>query len=345
MMEATSPQEACAAAGERPLAAAWARAWETLAHGRWAMYVVYLGAAWLVTGLYWELTEQLDTATIEKFVAGEANKPFAYRVLMPVVMALVAGLNNIDDLKMVDVPLRVMVLFGTMLVLRRWLRHFVHPLLADVSPLLLGVILPWSFHFYWPYDFSGILLWTACLLCLVERRYPIYILLFTLATFNRETTFFLIGIFAATQWEALGWRRTLRYAGAQAGIWAAIFVSLRLVIRPDAGDPVEVHFLENLLWLAQGYGFGPFEHWMRLLSGLGFFWLLAPWYWSKKSEFLKRACWILPFYIFVMLAVARLVETRLWYEWAPIVLALAGQSLMEFGRREQGRAALGEAPG
>ncbi len=309
------------------------------------MYVVYLGAAWLITGLYWELTEQLETATIEKFVGVAANKPFVYRVLMPYLLGVVAGLNDIGDLKMADVPLRILVLFGTMLMLRRWLRHFVDPLLADIGPLLLGVILPWSFYFYWPYDFSGILLWTACLVALVEGRRPLYLLLFALGTLNRETTFFLIGIFAATQWEGLGRRRTLQYVGAQAAIWSAIFVALRIFIRPAAGDPVEIQFMDNLVYLTRGYGLGPFEHWMRLLSGLGFFWLLAPWHWSRKSLFLRRACWILPAYLLVMLVVARLVETRVWYEWIPIVLALSGQSLMEFARRERKQAALTEAPG
>jgi hypothetical protein len=74
---------------------------------------------------------------------------------------------------------------------------------------------------------------------------------------------------------------------------------------------------------------------MRLLSGLGLLWLLAPWHWSKKSAFLRRACWVLPAYAAVLLVVGRLVETRLWYEWIPIVLALAGQSLAEFAKRER----------
>jgi len=55
----------------------------------------------------------------------------------------------------------------------------------------------------------------------------------------------------------------------------------------------------------------------------------------KKSAFLRRACWVLPAQAVVFLVVARLVEIRVWYEWTPIILALAGQSLMELARREQ----------
>lgn len=313
---------------------AWNIAWQWVRRGRWSLYAVYLGAAFLLTGLYWETTIQLHTATIEMFVAGTANKPFAYRVLMPWLLGLVSGLNNIEDLKLVDVSLRVTTLFGTFLLLRFWLRYFVHPLLADVGPFLLGIILPWSFLFYWPYDFSGLLLWTACLICLVQRKYVLYLLLFALSTLNRETAFFLIGIFAATQWEKLGWRRTLQWTSAQFAVWLGIFISLRMLIHPIAGDPVEIHMLDNFVYLTRGYGYGPFEHWLQLLSGLGFLWLLAPWRWAEKSTFLKRACWVLPFHAASLFIVGRLVETRMWYEWIPIALAMSGQSLMAFAKQD-----------
>ncbi len=335
-MEATTPREkSLISVRNRAPGTTLARAWAWLAAGRWAIHALYLGSAVLITSIYWEATEQLYTATLDKFVAGSANKPFAYRVLMPYIIGVVAELNGFGNMKFADIPLRICTLFGTMILLRRWLRHFVHPLLADVMPLLLGVILPWSFLFYWPYDFAGLLLWTACLICLVERRYYLYLLLFILGVLNRETAFFLILIFAATQWETMGRARTLRWAGAQLAIWLAIFTTLRLFIHPTDGEGVEIHVLDNLIYLVSGYGLGPFEHWFRLLAGLGFLWLLAPWHWSKKSVFLKRACWVLPGFFLVMLVVARFVETRVWYEWIPIAMALSGQSLMEFLRRDQ----------
>jgi hypothetical protein len=273
--------------------ASWAQIREWLASGRWALPGVYLGAAFLITNLYWQGTEQLETATIEKFVGIAANKPFAYRLLMPYIIGVTAELNGLSP-RYADVCLRICILFGTMLLLRRWLRHFVNPLLADGLPLTLGVILPWSFLFYWPYDYSGILM---------------------------------------TQWEALGRKRTLKWVGVQLAIWVTIFVGLRLLIHPRGGEGVEIHIADNFEFLTRGYGLGPFEHWMRLLSGLGFMWLLAPWQWAKKSLFLRRACWVIPVQFAVLFVVGRFVETRLWYNWIPICLALAGQSLMEFQRR------------
>jgi hypothetical protein len=335
-METATPEEKSLISV--PIGAAAAplqRAWAWLAGGRWALHGLYLGSAVLITSVYWQTVEQLDTATLDKFVAGVANKPFAYRVLMPYIIGVTAELNGFGNMQFADIPLRICILFGTMILLRRWLQHFVHPLLADLMPLLLGVILPWSFLFYWPYDFSGILLWTACLVCLVERRYYLYLLCFIFGVLNRETAFFLAFIFAATQWETMGRARTLRWVGAQMAIWLALFAALRMFMHPRAGDAVELHLVANLIYLVSGHGIGPFEHWFRLLGGLGFLWLLAPWYWSKKSVFLRRACWILPGFFVIMLVVARLVETRVWYEWIPIAMALSGQSLMEFVRRDQ----------
>lgn len=304
------------------------------------MYVVYLGTAALITQLYWLLTIELDTATLAKMVAGEADAPFQYRVLMPLLIGITSAVNGNLPLELTDQALRVVVLFAAMVLLRHWLRYFVDPLLADVGPLGLALILPWSFDFYWPYDFSGILLWTACLVALMERRYAVYLALFALATFNRETTFFLMGIFAATQWEALGKRGTLIWTGRQLLVWAVILVGLRLAIPTDSGHPVEIHLIPNLVYLLGAGWITSAQHWLQLLGGVGFFWLLAPWYWRRKSAFLKRCCWVLPFYLLVMLLVGRLVETRLWYEWIPIVLALTGQSLVEFNRRERRTAAL-----
>jgi len=313
-------------------AVSWTEVRTWLADGRWALPAVYLGAAFLITNLYWQGIEQLETATIEKFVGVAANEPFAYRILMPYVIGVTAELNGLSP-RYADVCLRICILFGTMLLLRRWLRHFVAPLLADVLPLTLGIVLPWSFLFYWPYDFSGILIWTAALVCLVERQYYLYLLVFLLGVLNRETAFFLIPVFGLTQWEVLGKRRTLGWAGVQVGLWLIIFVGLRLLIHPPGGDGIEIHIADNFEYLTRGYGLGPFEHWMRLLSGLGFMWLLAPWHWATKCLFLRRACWVIPVQFAVLFVVGRFVETRLWYNWIPICLALAGQSLMEFAQR------------
>jgi hypothetical protein len=314
----------------------WARALGAVLAGRWALYGVYLGEAWVITGVYWKVTHQLGTATIEMFAQGTASKPFAYRVLMPWVLGWVNRLNGVDDLMLTDIGLRVLVLFGLMVVMRRWLRHFVDPVLADVGPLLLGGMLPGTFVWYWPYDFAGILVWTVCLLALVERRYALYLAVFTIGMLNRETTVFLLGVFALTQWETLGARRTLRWAGAQLAISAGIYVGLRLAIHPVGGEMVEMHLLKNAALLTGRARALPFEGWTMMLSALGFLWLLAPWYWGRKSVFLRRACWIVPVHAAAIVVTGRLVEPRLWNEWIPVVLAMAGQTLMEF-RREDGR--------
>lgn len=334
MEAARSGGESAGLAGRVGMAGRWARAWEGLAQGRWALYGSYFGTAWVVTRIYWRLTQQLDAATMEMFVNGTASKPFGYRVLMPWALGWVNRLNGVDDLIFTDMGVRVLVLFGVMVVMRRWLRHFVDPLLADVGPLLVGVMLPATFVWYWPYDFAGIFVWTVCLLALVERRYWLYLVVLAIGTLNRETTLFLIGVFAATQWEVLGAGRTLRWAGAQVAIVGAIYVGLRLAIHPPGGDMVEVHLLPNAATLAGQNPELPFESLTLMLCALGFLWLLAPWHWGKKSVFLRRACWIIPVHAAAILVTGRLVEPRLWNEWIPVVLALAGQTLMEFRRQE-----------
>jgi hypothetical protein len=323
--------EAIARSSESPASRAWAR----VSAGRWPLYGVYLGAAWIITRIYWQITMPLDVATLEGFAAGTAEAPFAYRVLMPWALRGLSVLNGTNDLVLADVGLRIVVLFGLMVLLRRWMRHFVHPVLADASPLLLGVLLLGTFDWYWPYDFSTVLFWTACLVALVERRYRLYLVLLVIGAFNRETVAFLIGVFAATQWQSLGPRRTLLWSAGQCAALAAVFVGLRLAIRPPGGELIEIHLLDNLQFLIGGNCVGVFENWMLLLSSLGFVWMLAPWHWGRKSVFLRRACWTLPAVALANLVAGRLAEPRIWNDWMPIALALAGQSLMEFAREER----------
>lgn len=335
-MQAVHPRE-----GSIPVGADSASSgprWRLLAAfagGRWALYAVYFSTSWIITRLYWQITIQLDAATIDRFVGGTAEAPFAYRVLMPWVLRGVSRVNGIEDPALADMGVRILVLLGLMLLLRRWMRHFVGPLLSDVSPLLLALLLPGTFLWYWPYDFAALLVWTACLLALVERRYLLYLVVFVVGSLNRETTAFLIGVFVATQWQALGARRTLRWTAAQGAIFLAIYAGLRLAIHPVGGELVEGHLTENFRFLAGGNLLGPFENWMLMLSAMGFFWLLAPWYWSKKSVFLRQACWVIPLYAAAILVAGRLGEPRLWNVWTPIVLALAGQTLTEFARRDR----------
>ena len=316
-------------------ASPWQRLWLAAKGGGWALHIVYLGAAWVITKVYWHMTLQLDVATIDMMVDGTAEAPFAHRILMPWVLRTLCRVNEVGDPVLADLGVRIFILYGLMVLLRRWMRHFVAPALADLSPLLLGIILPGTFDWYWPYDFAGFFFWTACLLALLERRHWVYLLCFTVGSLNRETTALLIGIFAVTQWEALGRRRTLLWAAGQGVVFAAIALSIRLLVHPHGGEFVEVHLLENLWFMAGQNGLGLFENWMTMLSAFGFLWILAPWRWHRKSFFLRRACWLLPVAAVANLVLGRLAEPRLWNEWLPIVMALAAQTVAQFVTEEQ----------
>jgi hypothetical protein len=330
------------AAGPRARAAAhwsrWAELWAELKAGRWSLHFVYVGAAWIITKVYWQTSIQLDVATLKMMMDGTAEAPFAYRVLMPWVLRTVRHLNGVNDPLLADFGVRIFVLYALLLLLRRWMRHFVAPALADLSPLLLGIVLTGTVGWYWPYDFAGFLFWTGCLLALVERRYGWYLVSFTLGCLNRETVFLLIGIFATTQWEVLGRRRTWCWVAGQSVLFVAIAIAIRLLVHAHGGELVEYHVPENLEFMAGRTALGPLEDWIIILSGLGFLWALAPWRWHSKHLFLRRACWLLPVAAVSNFVVGRLAEPRLWNDWIPIALALAGQNLTEFAEEEKAAA-------
>jgi hypothetical protein len=209
--------------------------------------------------------------------------------------------------------------------------------LAGVA-LLLG--LPPFFKFTsFLYDPALLMLFTACLYYIYQRRWTPYLVFFTLACFNKETAILLVPIFALHYPMyplARADRASKMLLGAQLGIFAVAKAILSLSFRDNPGPFMEFHLLDhNLNVLASGYGWSPF----LLLAMLTFVWLYK---WREKPAFLKIAflC-TLPVMIAIYLFVGWIDEWRVYYEAYPVVFAMAVHTFRTIGAQIERRAVSG----
>ncbi len=176
------------------------------------------------------------------------------------------------------------------------------------------------------YDWSTLAFMALLLGLMARRRWRLYLPLFLLATFNRETTLLLILIFSVVFFNRLAPRRWLALAGAQLGLWLAARLVLGLLFHDNPGHLAQMTFAINIryLLLAETYGLA------QLLAVVAMIYLLF-YRWEEKPLFLRRALWIFPVHLAILLVVGILSEWRIYLEWYPIAMALIFDSAARLG--------------
>ena len=291
-------------------------------------------------------------AMLPDMIHGRAHQPFVKRQLVPLIVR--AGLavtpQSLDDClrsaferssiarhlrwPAADAPEFVLTLavmyagmVGFMLVLRRLLVRLLT--LSDtashavVLALAAGLPVTYAGKLYL-YDFTQLLLFTAGLWLMHQRRWRLYYPVFALACLNKETSILLAGVFACWQGRRILDRPNLPHLLAQGLLGLAILAALAWVFRDNPGSAVEWHLKRNLS--------PPVTRLAELrLALLAAGTLAAVWSVRRASPFVGRGFLVtlLPLLI-ATLFFGYLDELRDYYEAAPLGLALA---LMTFAPR------------
>jgi hypothetical protein len=261
----------------------------------------------------------------EALAAGTASTPYQYRVFVPWLVrgALEAGLIRPDSQMAAFALIQLVSLVSLAFVFRRYLSLFIADrTLAAIVALTIYAILPFNFFNapYYPYDIPSILFFTLGLLLIHARRWVWYYPLFVIATFNRETSIFLVVATVFALFDSYRWRTLALLAGSQLAIWVAIKALLWML------------YSENR-WL--GYGLYEFQLKVNLLTLLnhpikgvialatwGCLWLaVVLWHRRIRDVFLRRNLWTVPVFIAAMFVVGFVIELRIYGEVLPIVLA------------------------
>ena len=263
-------------------------------------------------------------ATPDMLVAGAAYLPFQYRALVP---WLVRALAQLPWLQSVSTPkLFLIVEFISTVLLcaafRRYLSFFFkNKPLNSLLALSLFYVLPFHFigTFWYPWDIPSLLFFTLGLISLYEQKWQWYYPLFVVATFNRETTYFLSLLYLLTAIGKTSWRTMALHTSAQLLLWGAIKLLLyRLYLdNPRLGYGLfELQLGKNLNWLREPTVI------LGFLSLWGLLWLpLVLWRHLVQNDFVKRTLLLLPPFFGIMLVVGVIDELRIYGELIPIVLS------------------------
>lgn len=188
-----------------------------------------------------------------------------------------------------------------------------------------------SVPFSFPYDLpaTAFIGW-GCVFALQCRFWPL-LPIFLLGTWNRETTLFLLGVFALAlattpegrlRWRSLRPRDYAQLLALTLG-WLAITQTQKHAYRAnptEAGPRISanLHFLANPLL------------WPNILSASAF---LLPWVYFHRHRIayapLRHALLLLPFWVLLLLSVGQILELRIYGDISVPVAAAAALILAQ----------------
>jgi hypothetical protein len=301
-----------------------------------AYLVIVAASAWHFSVMRFRFTSEFkEQAPIVKLLAYEADRPFQYRVLMPVLINAVPD-GLLSNIRSRLFAFELLATIGLILAFRQWLRRFFDSgglcsllSLLIVPALYYNFVFPRNSPLWFPSDIPSVFFFTLGLLLLQERRWRLFFPLYVVATLNRETTCFLTIIYCLVYFEEYRtqsfWLRLL----AQASAWLGIKIWLFLLFQENGGQVVYSHIAENFAFL------GTPSAWPWLLSSLGFSGVIAIFgYPYLKDRFVRRALLsLLPFGVGMFL-VGRIIELRIYGELVPLTLCASFLIAAEVARND-----------
>jgi hypothetical protein len=297
---AESPQSVAGPVQGRPITAsvtARRRTWLFLF--RTSLYLIVAAVVLNTFMNQWGFRGHSPRYGFEALVSYEAHRPFAFRMLTPALINASTALvprSLLDELVEWDLtrtkadgpwlsahrrfgwgshplPQHYVaylalwpVLFLLILAMRRLTRleRCFPDAFVDCAPALALLVLPLAFsRGGYVYDFPELLLITAALCLLVERRWVLYYACFMLACLNKETAILLVIYFVALELAKMRSRLLLAHIGMHALLGLPILAWQRLAFAKNPGAGAEFQLWENLRFLLSP------EPWIRTWDPYG----------------------------------------------------------------------------
>ncbi len=267
-------------------------------------------------------------ASMQALIDGSAYRPFQYRILVPYSVGKLHDLTGVS-IGVLYQSIEALAVIGVVLSLRYLLAPYFKGKARDIFAGAILLILPWNYllpqeiAIFIPSDLPAVMFFTLLLALMSRSNWRWYYPLFVLATFNRETTCFVTLLYLLVSWKRVTPKTIWLHIAAQFILWIAIKYWLSHIYADNPGSMFEIygvagdrtHLDSNLEFL-----FSPLRV-LVLLSSFGFLWAPVFW-WRKKidADFIRGALVILgPFFVAMML-IGNINETRIFGEFAPLVL-------------------------
>lgn len=311
----------------------------------------------LVLGLAVQLTEKQmrdtqmlveDRVSLERYLTGTAEKPFAFRVLVPFLVRsidrlvpeaaqreignqtffsqtlpdiLPPGASRFQYKSLALVLVLSLLAYAAIgwITCRRlftpsvWFSQAVPVLyVATLIPFLTGGL----GHIY---DFAVLAFTAALLLCLLTGRHAAYLVLFAVSCLNKETTLLMTLAYAACYWDRLPRRFLGGMLLAQFAIFAAIQGTIRWVYAANDGEGIDLWWRFQLNWLTS-------RSFSECAAFLVILFLLA-YRFDEKPEPVRRACILLVPQLVLFFVASWSGELRNLYEVVPLLMLLGCRNL------------------
>ena len=307
-------------------------------------------------------------------IYGKAWKPFVYRVFVPVSVRLISGAVpesfqsqltefgnenqqaarvlselNWEAEYLTEYLVACLIMFSALIVFALFLKKFFKAN-YDVPEwftnlLTIGMLFAIPVFYVndnYIYDFPSLMFFTAGLFFLQKQNWKLFLSIFFLSCWNKETTVLLTLIFIIHYRKNFITEKKKYFTLLLLQLVIFIFIKVILTITflDNPGSFVEFHLLDYNKILLNGYN-------LLTFSSLLFLLLLVAYKWKEKPVFLKDSLWIGIPLILLTLFFGFFNELRDYYETYPVMVLLIGYSIAKIfgldisvksvGRLEKGR--------
>jgi len=276
------------------------------------------------------------TVYVPSVLAGKEAPPGRDRILAPyayTALTRVTGLSPVYGWLF----FRWLCLVAALLAGHLYFRTWFDDAAAAAGNLLVMALLPLTFTNGWPNpdQFTELFLFTLACAAIARGWAIAFLVVLALNALNRETSVFLLPLFALAApitHARAGW---IAAAGA---IWAAIYVGLRVALGFVLYNPWNLR--ANIGWLTpfpDGFvGYSRIYGWFFLLLVIPLFWL-SLWTWRQQPRMLRVAsALVAPAFLVTGFLFSSVLESRiftpmfallvpgvLWTMWGPRVRAFS----------------------
>lgn len=319
-----------------------------------ALFIVAVAYTYYFTSVHL-MSPEFVGSTFEMLVRGTATAPMQYRILMPFIGLYVEMLLDVvpfgavldrfqilqitTELDRVKAVLELTSVFCAVVGFYFCSRLVLKSVLPETMPekvlafyawaALLLFLLTLPFHlltsinqWYYPYDVPSVLFFAFGTAFVLSNRWGWFYPLFILATFNRETSCFLIVITAIIYWRNMPKKVYVQHLLAQGAIWVLIKVWLRITYHVNATDGYSTvgGVIKNSI--GENFAaFGTLTPYVVFPSVYGFLWIpLIALYKKIPNEKLRTALLVIPLYHILMFIPGQILEMRIYTEMLPLVV-------------------------
>jgi len=314
-----------------------------------------IGVLQLLIGLHFALTYCTATAPfldLKQYFGYEANMPFQGRVLAALVFNGINAWHVLPTLHgsfgktlppeyflyfftitLLSVVL-VLVLFRDILIRGEKFK----PVTADMAGFaLLGClyfnyVVGYEFKYFLPYDMPSVAMWAAVLWLSYRRHILILLLVFVLATMNRETVIILVPCVMAIFY----WRHKMAMAPAvllgvvMILIWVLAKLALYKVFQ---SNPHDGNGLAVMTFWKNAHLISNPAHWPQILSSWAFLTIPFAVQWHHIADPCQRVFkWVVVCMLGILLVTGIFIETRIFGELSLLVVLCLGAVLDKWVR-------------